>query len=287
MSPTSYTVTSSTPASSFPAPSVPCRRPSECASKDFFHALARSSRAHSRGGLASPRDPLEGALGRRASHGRRAIRSRQEQRAAPGGLRRDPRRPEDGARRPAAPGDLFFGGASQADLAALVQPLRRFVQQLRQPCRQRRAVPAQRRRPGSHRRFMHLVPERSGELRRRRPGDRGHLRAAAGQAAGRRPGALSGHQRSPGAAGNARHPRRELLLDPEHDSKRRAAPAAVRHGQPSAPPAKPLRRNRSGRRRADQYLSQPAADVARRLSPAAAIHPEKSTCARPLSFATP
>ena len=92
--------------------------------------------------------------------------------------------------------------------------------------------------PHPHRPVRHALPQPPGGLRRRRAGGRGHVRRARGEAAGRRPDPLSGHEPAPRDAGDARRAAGVVLLDPEHGARRRPADAALRprHGdQPGQP----------------------------------------------------
>ena len=102
-------------------------------------------------------------------------------------------------------------------------------------------------------------------VRRRRAADRGHLRRAQREAAGGPPGALPVDQPAQRAPGDARRARRVVLLAAEHDSRRRAADAAVRHGHGDSA-HQPRRAGSSVGRAADGRVSQPAAGGGRNCS---------------------
>ena len=111
-------------------------------------------------------------------------------------------------RRSSAHPAVLLGRAAEAGLSAALQPLRRRRQRVRQPRRQRRALRSRRPgRPRAHRHQLHAVPGRPDDY------DGGELvvedtfGAQSRQAAGRRHGALSRHQRAPGRAGDARRAR--------------------------------------------------------------------------------
>lgn len=96
----------------------------------------------------------------------------------------------------------------------------------------------------------------------------GHLRHAWGQAAGRRPGAVSGHRPAPRGTGHTWRPCQRILLGPEHGARRPPPQHAVRAG-PGHPALARAARRRRGPPGPDRPLPQPVAAVGRDMTPPA------------------
>ena len=81
-----------------------------------------------------------------------------------------------------------------------------------------------------HRYLGHPLPVGARRIRRRRTGDRRHLRFTPGEAARGSPRALSGDEPAQGHAGDARRAHQFVLLGAEHDQGRARTAPDVRDG---------------------------------------------------------
>ncbi|CAA9225440.1 MAG: PKHD-type hydroxylase YbiX, partial [uncultured Craurococcus sp.] len=204
------------------------------------------------------------ALGGWPRHRRPPVRAGKGQPADPRGLCGAPCPRRDRARRAGAKPALHRLGIATARLPAALQPLRPG-DDLRRACRQRHTPGHRHGGAHPHRRLLHALPQRPGQLRGGRADRRGHLWREAGEAARRRCRHLPGDQPAPRGARDQRLPPRELLLGAEHGAGRRPAQPALRsrHGsqpRPRRPAAGPRRADRAHRR-----VPQPAAPLGRRM----------------------